>query len=212
MKKLIIAFVFALFCSSSYAQNISVDLKDAPVRTTLEMMFKQAGIKNYVIDNSVVGFITMTLEDQPFENSLKLVMRAATVPLTYTKENNVWIVKERVFTEYKQQTPDILKEQPRGIMFERIPLTFIDPFDLMSVLGNITFINQFSRYTGGMNGNIGGGFGASGGSGNNSMGSFGGGGMGNGNGMGGGAMGGFGGGAFGGMNGGVGGFGGGRNF
>jgi hypothetical protein len=48
MKKLIIAFVFALFCSSSYAQNISVDLKDAPVRTTLEMMFKQAGIKNYV--------------------------------------------------------------------------------------------------------------------------------------------------------------------
>jgi type II secretory pathway component GspD/PulD (secretin) len=141
-----------LFCSSSYAQNISVDLKDAPVRTTLEMMFKQAGIKNYVIDNSVVGFITMTLEDQPFENSLKLVMRAATVPLTYTKENNVWIVKERVFTEYKQQTPDILKEQPRGIMFERIPLTFIDPFDLMSVLGKITFINQFSRYTGGMNG------------------------------------------------------------
>jgi hypothetical protein len=210
MKKLIIAFVFALFCSSSYAQNISVDLKDAPVRTTLEMMFKQAGIKNYVIDNSVVGFITMTLEDQPFENSLKLVMRAATVPLTYTKENNVWIVKERVFTEYKQQAPDILKEQPRGIMFERIPLTFIDPFDLMSVLGNITFINQFSRYTGGMNGSGMGNFG--GGTNNSSFGGNGGFGMGGGNGMGGGAMGGFGGGAFGGMNGGAGGFGGGRNF
>jgi hypothetical protein len=211
MKKLIIAFVFALFCSSSYAQNISVDLKDAPVRTTLEMMFKQAGIKNYVIDNSVVGFITMTLEDQPFENSLKLVMRAATVPLTYTKENNVWIVKERVFTEYKQQTPDILKEQPRGIMFERIPLTFIDPFDLMSVLGNITFINQFSRYTGGMNGSGMGNFG--GGNGNSSFGGNGGFGMGGGNGMGGGTMGGFGGmmGSQGGM-GGNGGFGGGRNF
>ena len=211
MKKLIIAFVFALFCSSSYAQNISVDLKDAPVRTTLEMMFKQAGIKNYVIDNSVVGFITMTLEDQPFENSLKLVMRAATVPLTYTKENNVWIVKERVFTEYKQQTPDILKEQPRGIMFERIPLTFIDPFDLMSVLGNITFINQFSRFTGGMNGSGMGNFG--GGTNNSSFGGNGGFGMGGGNGMGGGTMGGFGGmmGSQGGM-GGNGGFGGGRNF
>jgi len=211
MKKLIIAFVFALFCSSSYAQNISVDLKDAPVRTTLEMMFKQAGIKNYVIDNSVVGFITMTLEDQPFENSLKLVMRAATVPLTYTKENNVWIVKERVFTEYKQQTPDILKEQPRGIMFERIPLTFIDPFDLMSVLGNITFINQFSRYTGGMNGSGMGNFG--GGTNNSSFGGNGGFGMGGGNGIGGGAMGGFGGmmGSQGGMAG-NGGFGGGRNF
>lgn len=209
MKKLIIAFVFALFCSSSYAQNITVDLKDAPVRTTLEMMFKQAGIKNYVIDNSVVGFITMTLEDQPFENSLKLVMRAATVPLTYTKENDVWIVKERVFTEFKQPTPEITVEQPRGVMFERIPLTFIDPIDLMSAFGFILDIRQFGRY-GGMNGSGMGNFG--GGTNNSSFGGNGGLGLGSGNGVGGGAMGGFGGAFGGGMNGGMGGFGGGRNF
>ena len=213
MKKLVALLVCLVVCSSVFAQNISVDLKDAPVRTTLEMMFKQAGIKNYVIENSVAGFVTMKLEDQPFENSLKLVMRAATVPLTYTKENNVWIVKQRIFTETKPTlAPDITFNKPNSVAFEVIHLNHIDPFDLMSVLGNITFINQFSRYTGGMNGNIGGGFGVSGGSGNNSMGGSGGGGMGNGNGMGGGAMGGFGGGAFGGMNGGRGGFGGGRNF
>ena len=213
MKKLVALLVCLVVCSPVFAQNISVDLKDAPVRTTLEMMFKQAGIKNYVIENSVAGFVTMKLEDQPFENSLKLVMRAATVPLTYTKENNVWIVKQRIITEFKPTpAPDITLNKTNSVAFEVIHLNHIDPFDLMSVLGNIIFINQFSRYTGGMNGNIGGGFGASGGSGNNSMGSFGGGGMGNGNRMGGGAMGGFGGGAFGGMNGGVGGFGGGRNF
>jgi type II secretory pathway component GspD/PulD (secretin) len=213
MKKLVALLVCLVVCSPVFAQNISVDLKDAPVRTTLEMMFKQAGIKNYVIENSVAGFVTMKLEDQPFENSLKLVMRAATVPLTYTKENNVWIVKQRIFTETKPTpAPDITLNKPNSVAFEVIHLNHIDPFDLMSVLGNITFINQFSRYTGGMNGNIGGGFGASGGSGNNSMGGSGGGGMGNGNRMGGGAMGGFGGGAFGGMNGGTGGFGGGRNF
>jgi type II secretory pathway component GspD/PulD (secretin) len=213
MKKLVALLVCLVVCSPVFAQNISVDLKDAPVRTTLEMMFKQAGIKNYVIENSVAGFVTMKLEDQPFENSLKLVMRAATVPLTYTKENNVWIVKQRIITEFKPTpAPDITLKKTNSVAFEVIHLNHIDPFDLMSVLGNIIFINQFSRYTGGMNGNIGGGFGASGGSGNNSMGSFGGGGMGSGNRMGGGAMGGFGGGAFGGMNGGVGGFGGGRNF
>ena len=214
MKK--IFFIIAVFClcSMSFAQsNITLELKDAPVRTTVEMMFKQAGIKNYVIENSVAGFVTMKLEDQPFENSLKLVMRAATVPLTYTKENDVWIVKQRIFTETKPTpAPDITFNKPNSVAFEVIHLNHIDPFDLMSVLGNIIFINQFSRYTGRMNGNIGGGFGASGGSGNNSMGGSGGGGMGNGNGMGGGAMGGFGGGAFGGMNGGRGGFGGGRNF
>ena len=214
MKKLVALFVCLVVCSPVFAQNISVDLKDAPVRTTLEMMFKQAGIKNYVIDNSVAGFVTMKLEDQPFESSLKLVMRAATIPLTYVKENDVWIVKQRIITPTPQTGgPDPIPEKILNkTSFERIPLTFIDPVDLMSVFGNILFINQFQRFQGGMNGNIGGGFGSSGGFGNGSMGGFGGAGMGNGNGMGGGAMGGFGGGAFGGMNGGMGGFGGGRNF
>ena len=216
MKKLVALFVFLIVCSPVFAQNISVDLKDAPVRTTLEMMFKQAGIKNYVIENSVAGFVTMKLEEQPFENSLKLVMRAATVPLTYTKENNVWIVKQRIFTETKPNpVPDISVDLPRTNSFEVIRLNYIDPFDLQSIFGPILFINQFSRYTGGMNGmgaGGNGGFGWAGGFGNGAMGGNGGFGLGAGNGMGGGAMGGFGGGAFGGMNGGLGGFGGGRNF
>ena len=211
MKKLVALLVCLVVCSPVFAQNISVDLNDAPVRTTLEMMFKQAGIKNYVIDNSVAGFVTMKLEDQPFENSLKLVMRAATIPLTYTKENDVWIVKQRIITEFKPSpTPDISLEKPNTVAFEVIHLNHIDPFDLMSVLGNILFVNQFQRFQGGMNGSSMGGFG--GGSNNSSFGGNGSFGMGGGNGMGGGAMGGFGGGAFGGMNGGAGGFGGGRNF
>ena len=205
-------------CSPVFAQNISVDLKDAPVRTTLEMMFKQAGIKNYVIDNSVAGFVTMKLEDQPFESSLKLVMRAATIPLTYVKENDVWIVKQRIITPTPQTGgPDPIPETILNkTSFDRIPLTYIDPFDLMSAFGNILFINQFQRFQGGGMNGMGfggnGGFGGIGGNGNGFMGSSGGLGMGNGNGMGGGAMGGIGGGAFGGMNGGMGGFGGGRNF
>jgi len=188
-----------------------MELKDAPVRTSLEMIFKQAGIKSYVIENSVYGVISMNLSEQPFENALKLVMRANTIPLTYTKENDVYIVKARVFTEYKQPTPEITVEQPRGVMFEKIYLNHIDPFDLQAVLGNILFINQFIRYTGEMNGSNMGGFG--GGNNNSFLGGNGGFGGGAGNGMGGGAMGGFGGmrGGQGGF-GGNGGFGGGRNF
>lgn len=216
MKKLVALFVCLVACSPIFAQNISVDLKDAPVRTTLEMMFKQAGIKNYVIDNSVAGFVTMKLEDQPFENSLKLVMRAATIPLTYTKENDVWIVKQRIITETKPvPIPDLTITSPKTNSFEVIHLNFIDPFDLQMAFGNIIFMNQFSRFTGGNNGmgsSGNGGFGGAGGFGNGSMGGNGGFGLGSGAGMGGGAMGGFGGGAFGGMNGGRGGFGGGRNF
>ena len=212
MKKFFMLLIVLLICSCSFAQsNITMELRDAPVKTSLEMIFKQAGIKSYVIDNSVYGVISMNLSDQPFENALKLVMRANTVPLTYTKENDVYIVKARVFTEYKQPTPEITAEQPRGVMFEKIYLNHIDPFDLQAVLGNILFINQFSRYTGGMNGSNMGGFG--GGNNNSFLGGNGGFGGGAGNGMGGGAMGGFGGmmGGQGGF-GGFGGFGGGRNF
>ncbi len=212
MKKFFMLLIVLLICSCSFAQsNITMELKDAPVRTSLEMIFKQAGIKSYVIDNSVYGVISMNLSDQPFENALKLVMRANTIPLTYTKENDVYIVKARVFSEYKQPTPEITAEQPRGVMFEKIYLNHIDPFDLQAVLGNILFINQFSRYTGGMNGSNMGGFG--GGNNNSFLGGNGGFGGGAGNGMGGGAMGGFGGmmGGQGGF-GGFGGFGGGRNF
>ena len=191
-----------------------MELKDAPVRTSLEMIFKQAGIKSYVIENSVYGVISMNLSDQPFENSLKLVMRANTVPLTYTKENDVYIVKARRIVIEANPEPtnysDLIAERSRNsITWEKIHLNYIDPFDLQAVLGNILFINQFGRFTG--NGSGMGGFGN--GAGNSSFGGNGGLGMGNSNGMGGGAMGGFGGmmGSQGGFSG-NGGFGGGRNF
>lgn len=212
MKKLFALLVCLFACSPLFAQNISLDIKDAPVRTTLEMIFKQAGIKSYVIDNSVRGFLTMTLTDQPFENTLKLVMRANTVPLSYTKENDVYIVKERVSTPTPQETPVLSLSNPvSNSSWERISLTYIDPFDLQSVLGNILFITQFSRYTGGNNGSGMGSFGNS--FGNSSFGGIGSFGGQAGNGMGGGAMGGFGGmmNGQGGMMG-NGGFGGGRNF
>ena len=215
MKKFFTLLSILLICSCSFAQsNITMELKDAPVRTSLEMIFKQAGIKSYVIENSVYGVISMNLSDQPFENSLKLVMRANTVPLTYTKENDVYIVKARRIVIEANPEPtnysDLIMERSRNsITWEKIHLNYIDPFDLQAVLGNILFINQFGRFSG--NGSGMGGFGN--GAGNSSFGGNGGLGMGNSNGMGGGAMGGFGGmmGSQGGF-GGNGGFGGGRNF
>ena len=231
MKKILLVLLFGLFfnmTTATYAQDtnlapITLELKDAPIRTSLEMLFKQAGVNNYVIDNNVAGFVSMNIKELPFDVALKLIMRSAAEPLTYTKENGVYIVKVRIISPAPANpVPDFTAAPPTGnVIWERIPLTFIDPVDLMSVLGPILTINQFSRYTGGMgmmggmgNGGFGGGFGSAGGLGGGSMGGFGGAGMGMGNGMGGGAMGGFGGmmGSQGGMGGGFGGFGGGRNF
>jgi hypothetical protein len=215
MKKFLVlfGFMFLVMSKMTFAQNandkISLDLKDAPVRSTLELAFKQAGINNYVIDNEVAGFITMTITDQPFENTLKLIMRAASTPLTYVKENDVYIVKLRKITEFKPTPlPDLTTVAPtNSVIFERIPLTYIDPMDLVSAFGNILYIGQFTR-SGNMNGmGMGGGMGGSFGGGMGGMGGGLSGGMG---GMGGGMMGGMG--SFGNAMGGSGGFGGGRNF
>lgn len=226
MKKFLVLFGFMFLAMSkmTLAQNpndkISLDLKDAPIRSTLELAFKQAGIKNYVIDNEVAGFVTMTITDQPFENSLKLIMRAASVPLTYVKENDIYIVKVRKITEFKPAPlPEFTSAPPvNSVSFERIPLTYIDPMDLVSAFGNIIYIGQFTRYGGNMGGfgmgggmmGQGGGMGGFGGMGGGMMGGMGGmGGFGGGM-MGGGMMGGMG--SFGGGMGGFGGLGGGRNF
>jgi hypothetical protein len=138
-----------------------MELKDTPVRTSLEMIFKQAGIKSYVIENSVSGLISMNLSDQPFENALKLVMRANTIPLTFTKENDVYIVKARRIVIEANPEPtnysDLIMQRTRNsITWEVIRFNHIDPFDLQSIFGNILFVNQFRRYTGGMNGGVGG--------------------------------------------------------
>ena len=144
----------------SRVSSITRDLRDAPIRTVIEMAFKQAGITNYVIDNNVAGFVTMTITDQPFENALKLIMRAATTPLTYIKENNVYIVKPRQITvSNPTPAPDLTQDDSarNNVSFERIPLIFIDPMDLMGAFGNITFIRQFNRGGGGgMGGGMGG--------------------------------------------------------
>ena len=153
MKKLILSLCVLLISASAFSQNISVDLKDSPVRTTLEMMFKQAGIKNYVIENSVSGFITITLTDNEFENALKLVMRNSYPALTYTKENDVYIVKSRKIKIEAHPDPNLytmlpLESAKESISWEKIRLNYIDPFDLQSVLGKILFINQGTRQFG----------------------------------------------------------------
>ncbi len=225
MKKILFVIMFFVlffsFPKTGYTQQdslvpkITLKLSDSPVRTSFEMLFKQALIKNYVIDNEVSGFITMEISEQPFDVALKLIMRGASKPLTYIKENDVYIIKLRQISQSNpSRVPDITQiEEKNNITWEKIPLVYIDPYDLMGAFGRILGINQFSRFSGmgmmgGMgNGGFGGGFGSTGGLGGGSMGGFGGGGMGMGNGFGGGGMGGFGG-----MMGGMGGFGGGRNF
>src|SRR5678815_3689996 len=78
---------------------ITLDLRDAPIRQALEQVFNSAKV-DYSIDNAVAGYVTLKITEQPFENALKLIMRSASIPLTYTKESGVYIVKPRPLDTY----------------------------------------------------------------------------------------------------------------
>ena len=196
---------------------ISLDLRDAPIRQALEQLFSSAGVQ-FSIDNSVAGFVTLKIVDQPFDNALRVLLRSSSQPLTYTKENDVYFIKPRVIDTMAglntapPDAPNALgAEDPNAdnSRFEQIPLMYADAYDLNRVLGGITLLPTFVRESGGGGGGGGQGGGQGGGLGG---GGFGGGGQQGGFGGGGGQQGGFGGGqgGFGGGGGGQqGGFGGG---
>lgn len=198
---------------------VNLDLRDAPLRQALEQLFAAAGAQ-FAIDPNVAGFVTLKINDQPFENALKLILRSSAVPLTYSKENNVYIVKVRTVdpnanVNVAPPPEPVTQERPAYQPLEVIPLTYVDPFDLQQILGVIVLpldlrgqlagggigggIGGFGGgIGGGFGGGLGGGFGGGIGGGVGGFGGLGGGLGGFGGGIGGGGIGGFGGGGFGG--------------
>lgn len=153
----------------AYAQNakamppVSLDLRDAPIRQALEQLF-QTVKADFQIDNGVAGFVTLKITDQPFENALKLVLRGSPIPLTYSYEGGVYIVKPRPIpsiTEVAPPPPFPDQTTAPATRWEVIHLTYIDAADLAQILG-IQMLPFGARF-GGQQGGAGiGGFGTGG--------------------------------------------------
>ena len=153
--KYIVAFLFLLSCTSSFAQsnkffdstnNITVEFVDAPIRTALEQLLKQGNVKNFAISNDVEGFVSMKLQDQKLESALKILLRANKYPLLYKIENEVLIIERRRETIFISDKPDISTKEELNSTWQIIPLNFIDPLDLQIVFGPILNMRQFTRY------------------------------------------------------------------
>ncbi|MGC4046295.1 MAG: STN domain-containing protein [Armatimonas sp.] len=85
--------------------RVSMYLRDVPVRTALQQVFSKAGLQSS-IDPQINGYVTMRIRNQPFETAIKLIMRNSTTPLTYTRENGVYVVRQRQAAPVIS-TPDI---------------------------------------------------------------------------------------------------------
>jgi type II secretory pathway component GspD/PulD (secretin) len=128
--------------------QVSLDLRDAPLRTALEQLFRESGLQ-FGIDNAVQGFVTLRIQDQPLDNALKLLLRASTVPLTYTVENGVYLVKPRVVAPVTTLVSAPAPEPvARATRFETIELSHLDPADLAQLLKFNATIQYFTRMRG----------------------------------------------------------------
>lgn len=115
--------------AQSKLPRVSIHLRDRPTRAALERIFTDAGIQ-YAIDPRVSGYVTLKIRNQPFENALKLIMRSSTVPLTYTRENNIYIVRPLQTAPVISNTPDIApegEEQQPGANTV-LPFNYFDPY------------------------------------------------------------------------------------
>jgi hypothetical protein len=125
---------------------VSIDLKDAPIRSALEQIFNAANVQ-YQLGNEIQGFVTLKIRDQPFDNALKLILRSASTPLTFVKEGGVYIVKPRPVTPSSsgnQEVPSV-DEPPAKRQFETITLSYIDAADLEHLFGPFVYLRPFQR-------------------------------------------------------------------
>ena len=136
------------------AQTVTLDVRDAPIRQVLIQLFDKAKI-DYSLDNAVQGFVTLKVTDQPFETVLRLVLRSAKTPLTYSVTDKVYEIKPRVLLavssgpEYPRSETESAAIVPagNGPHLAVINLTYLDPFDLQGLLG-VVLIPSGSRGNG----------------------------------------------------------------
>jgi type II secretory pathway component HofQ len=82
---------------------ISLDFKETPIRPALETLFKTGGVKNYILDKSISGTVTLTAKDLPFQEALSLVLtqnsQALTMSYQSVGENEVLVIRPKVHTK-----------------------------------------------------------------------------------------------------------------
>lgn len=96
---------------------VSVRAANAPVATVLRSLFHGAGIRNFVIDDSVQGNVNADLSAVPFSVALKQVLGSVVVPLTFSVENGVYHVKVRQIAQAigPDGQPGVLGGLPSGV-------------------------------------------------------------------------------------------------
>ena len=82
--------IYASFCLAEDTLNLSI--RDADIRDVLQGIAIQNGI-NIIPDTSVIGNVTVNLQNAPFESGLRILLESN--GFEYEKQGNVYLVKKK---------------------------------------------------------------------------------------------------------------------
>jgi type II secretory pathway component HofQ len=145
----------------SVAQNlVTINVKDADLRGVLAMIFDQTGI-SYSLAEDVQGTVTAYIGDQPVDTALRSILSPR--GYIWRKEGPIYIVSKKLEEQKPVQRevispiiPNRLDENnssKRELRTERIPLNFIDAYDLADMIRGGQSGSDSRRYgPAGMNG------------------------------------------------------------
>jgi type II secretory pathway component HofQ len=126
----------ALQAAPDLNKNVSIDLKDAPLKTALEILGKDSGL-NYIIEPGVQGrSVTVNLQDIPLGVALQKIVSAA--GLTISQEGGVYTIGVRkqlpTSTDMAPIAPETATVE-RKSSTEKIPIGYADANDIAAIFG-----------------------------------------------------------------------------
>jgi hypothetical protein len=164
--------------------NVTISLRDAPLRTALQTLFEGSGLQ-HAVEPTVPNYpITLDIRDVPFQTALRTMLRLAP-GITFRKEGDIYIIgmrqqtvpQETVGTDITQPDTTTAVAEAQS---EKIPLNYTHYLIMGSVLGGVEIPTEDRVQGGGGGGFGGGGFGGGLGGYSGGGGGFGGGGLGGG--------------------------------
>lgn len=87
----VVAFMLSATCALAQEQRISLELKDADVKSSLSMLFKNQPGKSYVIEGGATGIVNVSLRDVPWEQALRAILDSAN--LTWVKDGDIYHIR-----------------------------------------------------------------------------------------------------------------------
>ena len=84
--------------TSKVGRKVQINARNVEVKRVLMDLFRQAGTTQYSIADNVTSYITLRVQDRPFEEALGILARTARPPLKVTRTTaGIWEIRTRTF-------------------------------------------------------------------------------------------------------------------